>query len=424
MLTQNHSKRNQKYIQTLQKQLKLKDSEAFYYSLVENIPQYIFCKDLQGRFTFVNHLFCQLLENPIEEIIGKSDLDFFPEELAQKYRRDDQMVIQKNQTVELIEENKISHHETKYVHVVKTPIHDVSGKIIGIQGIFWDITERRKAEEELKNANERMRRDLIAAAKVQRGFIPEKPPEIPGYRFSWLFEPSEYVGGDLLNVIRLDEKRWAFYVLDVSGHGVPAALLSVCLTRMIDQTSLFLTSGNGEYLTQKTAADLFDPKEVVRNLIRRFPGDDMKFCTLIYAVLNTEDGSVTWVRAGHLPPLLVKKDSGRTEYFLHPGGICITNLPFQDQEMQSMKIILEPGDRLILFSDGITEAMRGKEEFGLDRLAAIMRDTLSKPLDQSLHTVYEQVAAWEGSPHFSDDVTLLALERLPADPVDSERRKT
>jgi len=73
------------FIQSLQKELKLKDTAAFYYALVENIPQYIFCKDLEGRFTFVNQRFCQLLEKPIEEIIGKTDYDFYPPELAAKY---------------------------------------------------------------------------------------------------------------------------------------------------------------------------------------------------------------------------------------------------------------------------------------------------------------------------------------------------
>ncbi|MGC9329578.1 MAG: PAS domain-containing protein, partial [Candidatus Hinthialibacter sp.] len=166
---------NQEYIQNLQKLLK-QDTGAFYYSLVENIPQCIICKDLKGRFTFVNQQFCRMLEKPIEEIIGKNDYDFYPRELARKYREDDQRVIEENRTFEDVEENKVSFHETKYVHVIKTPIHDANGKIIGIQGVFWDITKRKQAENELENANQRMRHDLIAAAKVQRRFIPDSPP--------------------------------------------------------------------------------------------------------------------------------------------------------------------------------------------------------------------------------------------------------
>lgn len=402
---------NKRYIQKLLKELKLENSEAFYYSLVENIPQYIFCKDLEGRFTFVNQLFCTLLQKSIDDIIGKTDYDFFTPELAKKYREDDQRVIKGNVTLEDIEENKIPDGETKYVHVVKTPIHDANGNTIGIQGIFWDITSRKKAEEELKNANERMKQDLIAAAKVQRGFLPDQSPEIPGYRFAWLFEPSEYIGGDLLNVYRLDEHRWAFYVLDVSGHGVPAALLSVSLTRMIDQVSGATLKDRDDRMKSGLPQTVFDPQQLIHMLNRRFPGDRTKFCTLLYAVLNVQEGSVTWVRAGHVPPLLVRRGGREAEYFMQPGGMCINNLPFKDGDIQSRTIQLEPGDRFVIYSDGITEAFNEGQEYGLERFAEMMRETASLPLEKSLRVTLDQAARWTGNNQFEDDVTVLVLER-------------
>lgn len=402
---------DKQYIQKLIKELKLENTEAFYYSLVENIPQFIFCKDLAGNFTFVNQRFCELLGKSLHEVIGKNDYDFYPGELARKYREDDRKVIEQNRIFEDIEENKSPGRETSYVHVVKTPIHDANGTIIGMQGIFWDITKRKKAEEELKNANARMRQDLIAAARVQRGFIPDKPPVIPGYRFSWLFEPSEYIGGDLLNIAQLDENHWAFYVLDVSGHGVPAALLSVSLSRMIDQMSSSNGSAKKNGETHLPSDKSYDPIRLIRMLNDQFPGDKMMFCTLAYAILDTKDSSVTWVRAGHEPPLLVKKGGKTAEYFVKPGGICISNFPLDDRYLKSKKLTLEPGDRFILYSDGITEAMRNDREFGYDRLVDVMCRTHSSLLEDSLKTLIQTASDWTGSTHFTDDVTLLALEK-------------
>jgi PAS domain S-box-containing protein len=141
---------------------KLITSEAFYHSLVENLPQNILRKDLNERFTFANQRFCAMLGVPLEEIIGKTDFDFFPPELAAKYQRDDRYVIRSGNIFETVEENKSPHGEKIYVNVVKTPIYDATGGIIGIQGIFWDITERKRWEERLQKANEELARSEAA----------------------------------------------------------------------------------------------------------------------------------------------------------------------------------------------------------------------------------------------------------------------
>lgn len=131
-------------------------SEAFYHSLVEHLPQYIFRKDLDERFTFANQRFCSMLGKSLEGITGKTDFDFYPPELAAKYQRDDRYVIRTGKIFETIEENKSPGGERLYVNVIKTPIHDAAGQIIGIQCIFWDITERKQFEERLQKANEEL----------------------------------------------------------------------------------------------------------------------------------------------------------------------------------------------------------------------------------------------------------------------------
>jgi two-component system, NtrC family, sensor kinase len=131
----------------------LRQTEVFYHSLVETIPQMILCKDLEGRFTFANQKFCAELGRTLEEIKGKTDLDFFPKELALKYRRDDQKVIESGQLVDLVEQHVTPQGDKLYVQVMKTPLYGPDGKAIGIQGIYWNVTARLEAEEKLKEQN-------------------------------------------------------------------------------------------------------------------------------------------------------------------------------------------------------------------------------------------------------------------------------
>jgi PAS domain S-box-containing protein len=132
----------------------LRESEALYHSLVEYLPQNIFRKDLEGRFTFGNKRFCSTVGKPLAEILGKTDFDFFPRELAEKYRRDDAEVVRTNEFFETVEEHVTADGAKLYVQVDKTPVYGARGEIVGTQCIFWDVTERKRAEVELRQAKE------------------------------------------------------------------------------------------------------------------------------------------------------------------------------------------------------------------------------------------------------------------------------
>ena len=131
----------------------LRESEAFYHSLVESLPQSILRKDLSGRFTFCNRNFSVELGHTPREVLGKDDFAFFPAELAAKYRDDDAAVIEAGVPLETVEEHSTPGGKVLYVHVTKTPIRDADGQIIGIQGIFSDVTERKRNEEQLQAQN-------------------------------------------------------------------------------------------------------------------------------------------------------------------------------------------------------------------------------------------------------------------------------
>jgi PAS domain S-box-containing protein len=155
-----------------------KNTEALHHSLVEHLPQCIFRKDKQGRLTFVNKHFQDTLGKSLAEILGKTDFDFYPPELAQKYRQDDQSVMETGQILEAVEENRDPTGRRIFVQLVKTPLHDFRGRVVGTQCIFWDVTEKKLAEEALRDREQRLELALqagcmgtwewhIASGKVQ-----------------------------------------------------------------------------------------------------------------------------------------------------------------------------------------------------------------------------------------------------------------
>ncbi len=127
----------------------IRDSQALYSSLVENLPVQILRKDLEGRFTFANESFCHLLGRSLGEIVGRTDFDFYPQELAEKYRQDDLEVLRTGELFDDIERYE-KDGQTRYVHVIKFPLRDAQDKIIGVQIVFWDVTKRKTAEAALE----------------------------------------------------------------------------------------------------------------------------------------------------------------------------------------------------------------------------------------------------------------------------------
>ncbi|CAG0932307.1 Sensor histidine kinase WalK [Thermoflexales bacterium] len=135
----------------------LRDSEALYHSLVEVMPLSLCRKDLAGRFTFANQRFLVELQASLADLIGKTDFDIHPPEQAEKYRRDDQHVIDTGQIVEVIEERTVLGGQLTFVQTVKAPILNSAGEISGVQIAFWDVTDRIQAEEEMRHALEQER---------------------------------------------------------------------------------------------------------------------------------------------------------------------------------------------------------------------------------------------------------------------------
>ena len=294
-----------------------------------------------------------------------------------------------------------------------TPVRDASGKVTNHIGIQSDITEQKSAEaalvsanRKIEAANERMRKDLAAAAKVQQALLPSAVPEIPGFSFAWAFRPSAELAGDLFNVYRLEENHWGIYLLDVSGHGVAAALMSVTISRLlaaIPERSVVYSKSHGD------GYEVAGVVEVANRLNDYFPFDPRtaQYFTLIYGVLDTESGLFRYVSAGHQPPMLLQS-SGRLRE-LETSGPPLGMLP--NPSYKEHTIELDTGNRLYMMTDGMTEAENPEEEmFGTERMVRSLTSTKHLPLSDTVQTLLKRVEKWAGERELEDDATMLAFE--------------
>jgi sigma-B regulation protein RsbU (phosphoserine phosphatase) len=261
------------------------------------------------------------------------------------------------------------------------------------------------ANQDLRHKQERLDEDLQAAARIQRSLIPAGPPHIAGVRVAWRFTPCDRIGGDIFNLYPLDERHLALYVVDVSGHGVPAAMVTVSLSQsMSPQAGHLVKRGT----PPGTSAAVRSPAEVLSMLDGEYPIERFdRYFTICYAVLDCFDGRLQYSVAGHPAPVLLRAD-GSLEV-LRAGGTIIgigAPIPFEEEELT-----LGAGDRLFLHTDGVVECTSASGElYGDERLHRALLASRGEPLEAACDRVVSSLKRFgEGRP-FQDDVTLLAIE--------------
>jgi sigma-B regulation protein RsbU (phosphoserine phosphatase) len=290
-----------------------------------------------------------------------------------------------------------------------TPVRDHTGEVTHYIGVQSDVTARREAEHALLRSKEALEHDLHLAARIQQTLLPPPDMHVRGFRLAHAFRPCTDLAGDAVGIVPLPRGQVGLYLLDVSGHGVGAALLSFTLNHLLSP------SLEGALLVEDTEAgpDIVVPSRVAERLNRQFPMDRTRqYFTLVYGTLDESSGQFRYVMAGHPLPVLLAKDASPVP--INGSGLPIGMI--EDARFEDETVTLRMGDRLYFYTDGVTEALNASEqEFGYAGLVEAIERYRDRPLREGLDLIADRVRDWSGG-QLRDDVSLLGVERIAEAP--------
>jgi sigma-B regulation protein RsbU (phosphoserine phosphatase) len=242
--------------------------------------------------------------------------------------------------------------------------------------------------------------ELRLAARLQQDFLPRRLPEIGQARFGALFRPAFWVSGDIYDIMRLDETHVGFYVIDAVGHGLAAALLTMFIRRAL-QTKRITGS---EY-------HIFQPNQTLAELNVDICSEELsnaQFCTGVYCVLDVETMELTYARAGHPEPGLIRAD-GTIEALPADGPLLGV---FPDGEFEARTVQLAPGDRVVLYTDGAEDALKQpSQDLGHGKtFARIAEDYRQTPRTEMLMQMTASLDIKYGLTDPEDDVTVVVMD--------------
>lgn len=286
-----------------------------------------------------------------------------------------------------------------------TPIHDASGRVVNFVGVQFDITELKETRERLQTANKmllkyqkEMNIELDQARRAQAAIMPEEMPDSPHFRSAVKFVPLSQIGGDFYDVVCVSEHCYGFLIADVTGHGIPAALLTFM------SATAFKNAAPGLLSTCDVINDTNN------RIVNKMPPGS--FVSMFYMIYNEITRELIYTQAGHPPALLVRRGKKEATHLQTNGslvGIFSGDLVSYGQN----KITLQPGDKVFMYTDAIIETIGHKHE-GQEN--ALLNSFVAKrrrvPIDELLEGVYNFSLKSGGVAQFHDDATLLGFEVL------------
>ena len=281
------------------------------------------------------------------------------------------------------------------------------------------IAKYAESENRLKNLNReltqkqnRLEQDLIAAAEIQKSLLPTNVNYGEILDVAWRFQPCDKIGGDIFNIIQLDDDHWAFYIIDVAGHGVPAAMVAVTVYQYLQPQSGNLIKRTG---SSSDNLEIQRPAQVLEFLDREYPFERFNnFFTMNYVVLNIKTGALLSSSAGHPPPLILRSDG--TLITLKKGGRPIgtidlrisTDEPIVYEEDQEQ---IGGEDKLLFYTDGVNEYQDDQGEFyGNQRFHERIKALKDQPVSDLIEASFEALKTFGKNAAPKDDISLLGIQ--------------
>ena len=410
-----------------QERLALVAEKNNYYDIFDHLVEGIFRTTVSGHYLLANIALARIYgyDSPVELMASIKDI---ADILYVQHGRREEFVrlMQENDTLSGFE-SRIYRKDGSIIWISENcrAVRDPQGKMLYYEGTVEDITERKRAEEQIRRAtgelsrsreelrtkNSLMEESLRTAREIQLTMLPQQYPTFPqnapleqsAFQFVHRYEPAESVSGDFFSITAISDTEVAVFICDVTGHGVRAALVTAMIRALAEELKP-LARDPGSFLRKLN----FDLCSILKNT-----GSPM-LTTAFYAVADCQTGKLRFANAGHPKPLLVRRTLGQVEPLANTTGRSQPALGlFDDPPYQTSEITLTPGDFLMLFTDGLYEVQGQNEElYSQERLMLDVKSFLSHPPGILFDELLDVIRTFAVNGQFDDDVCLVGMDYM------------
>ena len=410
-----------------QEHLELVAEKNNYYDIFDHLVEGIFRTTVSGRYLLANMALARIYGYDSPVVLMASIKNIADTLYVDHGRREEFMrLMQENDTLSGFE-SRIFRKDGSIIWISENcrAVRDAQGKVLYYEGTVEDISERKRAEEQIRRAtgelsrsreelrtkNSLMEESLRTAREIQLTMLPQQYPTFPpsvtpdhsAFQFVHRYEPAESVSGDFFSVTAISDTEAAVFICDVTGHGVRAALVTAMIRALAEELKP-VARDPGSFLRKLN----FDLCSILKNT-----GSPM-LTTAFYAVADAQTGKLRFANAGHPKPLLVRRAQGAVEPLANTSGRSQPALGlFDDPPYQTSETSLAPGDFLMLFTDGLYEVQGQNEElYSQERLMLDVKNFFNHPPGILFDELLSVIRNFAVNGQFDDDVCLVGMDFL------------